>query len=379
MPRKGENIFKRNDGRWEGRYIRGRDSDGKALYGSVYGKTYTATKEKQLSAKAAVLAGASAKSNEGEFSSISSSWLRAREKGWKESTLRKYEEKLRVHLLPEFGNRCLASISNDEICAFFDRLMSENGKCLSTGAAGTVLTVLRQIRKHAIRSGISVGFDTACISLGKSPNRREITVFTEEEEKQIVGFVLSNMDLYGIGVLIVLFTGIRIGELCALKWEDLDFEKKELHVKRTTQRVRTGAESGKKTILVITAPKSQASHRTIPIIRELEESLKGRTVPGAYVLSGMPDKPVEPEAMRRHFKKLLQDCGVRNANFHTTRHTFATRCIENGMDAKTLSELLGHSDVSITLARYVHTSMEHKADQMRVLSGLFGVRNFGQN
>ncbi len=190
-------------------------------------------------------------------------------------------------------------------------------------------------------------------------------------------FIRNNMNLYGLGVLICLFTGIRIGELCALRWENIDLKKRVLHVEKTLQRIKADSESRTKTILVITAPKSQASIRSIPIIKELWEILKKQVAPGTYVLSGKPDKPVEPAVMRKHFRKLLRDCGVRNLNFHTTRHTFATRCIEKGIDVKTVSDLLGHSDVSITLARYVHTSMAHKAKSMSVLSDLFSVSNSG--
>ena len=156
-----------------------------------------------------------------------------------------------------------------------------------------------------------------------------------------------------------MYSGLRIGELCALTWEDVDFENGVVRVEKTLQRVPMRSENNK-TSVVITSPKSKTSVREIPIPAFVMDILKrSRHSDNCYILSGT-NRPVEPRTMQNRFKAVLKECGIRSANFHLLRHTYATVCIESGFDAKTVSELLGHSNVNITLNRYVHSSMEMK-------------------
>ena len=175
-------------------------------------------------------------------------------------------------------------------------------------------------------------------------------------------------------MLICLYTGIRIGELCALQWDDISLEKKTLHIQKTMLRIQTDDEN-QKTKVVITPPKSSCSVRTIPVQDILVEYLaRFEEGPDAYLLTGSAEKYIEPRTMQNRFKSVLNKCGIHSANFHALRHTFATRCVEAGFDVKSLSEILGHSSVNITLNRYVHPTMEMKRSNMNRLSEFLTVR-----
>lgn len=177
------------------------------------------------------------------------------------------------------------------------------------------------------------------------------------------------MDIYKLAVLICLFTGLRLGELCALKWSDIDFDHKILRVSRTVQRLYM--EGGRtKTILVETPPKSEYSKREIPLSETMFELLMAFHGSEEYIFG--KDKPLEPRTLQNHFKKVLKEAKLTDNNFHVLRHTFSTNCIEEGIDVKSLSEMLGHSDIQITLNRYVHPSMNTKRKHMDALSEFYG-------
>ena len=173
-----------------------------------------------------------------------------------------------------------------------------------------------------------------------------------------------------MGVFICLYTGIRIGELCALQWRDISFNEKVIVIGHTMQRLQNDDPNAlNKTKIIITEPKSKASLRTIPLpdfVVHVIKPLAG--LPSAYILSGECKTMIEPRTMQNKFKGYLDKGQISDANFHSLRHTFATRCIEAGFDIKTLSEILGHSSVKITLDRYVHSSMELKRSNMEKLT-----------
>ena len=156
-----------------------------------------------------------------------------------------------------------------------------------------------------------------------------------------------------------MYSGLRIGELCALKWSDIDFENGIVRVSKALQRVPDKLGKGK-TKIAITSPKSKTSVRDIPVPFFILDLLEQEKRSGEFYVLSRTSKPMEPRTMQNRFKAILKNCGIRNANFHLLRHTYATVCIESGFDAKTVSELLGHSNVNITLNRYVHSSMETK-------------------
>jgi integrase len=171
------------------------------------------------------------------------------------------------------------------------------------------------------------------------------------------------------GIILCLYTGLRIGELCALRWNEIDLPNKVLHVKYTMQRIQDYSENRKtKTKLIRTSPKSKSSVRFIPLPDFLVELLEAlQSTPEAYFLSGEEDHLIEPRYMQLQFKKYLKECEIRDVSFHCLRHTFSTISLRSGMDSKTLSELLGHSNVNITLNNYVHSSMDYKRESMNNL------------
>ncbi len=182
------------------------------------------------------------------------------------------------------------------------------------------------------------------------------------------------MDLSALGILLCLFTGIRIGELCAMKWDDINLPEKKMSVSKTMQRIRCRTATDHKTEMRILEPKSTSSIRTIPLPDILIESLEAAYIPGAFLLTGESSCFVESRTMQNRFKRIMGACGIEDTIFHANRHTFATRCFELGFDVKSLSEVLGHASVAITMNRYVHPSMALKRENMNSFSDLFTVK-----
>ena len=183
-------------------------------------------------------------------------------------------------------------------------------------------------------------------------------------------YLKSKDSLTTVGIQLALFSGIRLGELCALTWEDIDLKEQVLHIRHTLQRIQNKEQyfGEPNTVLYLGSPKNKRERtnplhpQIIPILEKLEKSC----YPSDYLLSGN-SSPIEPRTMTSRFKKVLKSCGIRDFHFHTLRHTFATRCVESGMQIKALSEMLGHSSVKITMDRYVHLSMSFKQSQITIL------------
>ena len=375
MARKGENIYKRKDGRWEARYIISHDESGHARYKSVYAKSYTEVKKKKLDALSRVSGmdcGNPIKAVTVE--SVATAWINDCSHKWKESTKCRYREKLDNYVIPQFGRRRLSDISTAEVEAFISLIQTKGilgREPVSAGTARSVLTVLKQIRLHALKMDYQVRFNPECIIIRSQ--KVDITVFSESEEKRLVAELSSETDETDAGFLTCLFTGIRVGELCALNCDNIDLEGKVIRIRATMQRLPDYSGGEKKTKVMIDKPKSECSIRDIPINKELLEVLRRFYKPGAFLLTGDKKRYVEPKTMENRFKRILKKCGLKEAGVHSMRHTFASRCIERGMDPKTLSEILGHANVATTLNTYVHSSKKTKEDGINLLSDLFSV------
>ena len=201
------------------------------------------------------------------------------------------------------------------------------------------------------------------------PKKRntDIRILESHEQQQLEKYISENRNKPTLGVALTMNTGIRIGELCALQWGDIDLEKRILTVKKTIQRIQS-PNIDSKTKLIISDPKSESSKRSILLTQKMIEFLtafKGES--DEYILSGS-EKPIEPRTMQYRFAKILKNVNLPSVHFHALRHMFASTCIKIGFDVKTLSELLGHSKVEITLNRYVHSSFEQKREYMERLN-----------
>ena len=380
MARKGENIFKRKDGRWEGRYIKARNGR-KAIYGYVFGKSYSEVKNKKSEAmrlcKEAVPA---TRIGSPLFKDVAFQWLDELKPIRKKSTIVKYSGQLKNHIIPAFGHTSIGAISNEDIISFRQKLMSEGrqGRKLSPKTVADILSRMKSIRRFALLHGYEVKFIPDSMKIQQP--QVKIRILSSSEEKRLLSYLKNNFDLTALGIFLSLFTGLRIGELCALKWNDFSFAEEEFRVQRTMQRLHNFNEhSAKKTSLEIGAPKSPSSIRSIPIPEKLMDYLRSAYVEDAYVLSGEINRFVEPRTMGNRFKSVLRKCGIKAINFHALRHTFATKCVELGFDVKSLSEILGHSNVNITLNRYVHPSMESKHANMNKLNPFICSQNSGLN
>ena len=377
MPRKGENIYKRKDGRWEGRYIKSRNGK-KAIYGYIYAKSYSEVKRK-LNLKRIETVQEEDKllktlRKDTSFANISDFWLMSIKSSVKESTWIKYRNTLNCQLIPRIGMKNISAIGYETVFGTCSDMLSSGrnaGKGLSSKTVSDALSIIKAIIKYADRMKFIT--DRTALDVSVKLKSSKLRVFSHVEEQLLFEYLSKELDCTNLGILICMFTGIRIGELCSLTWEDISLESNTIHIHRTMQRIQT-PEGSNKTKILIAEPKSQCSIREIPITKTLRDFLEPYQYDKGYVLTGKKDIFVEPRTMQNRYKTILKTCGISNANFHTLRHTFATRCIEVGFDIKSLSEILGHANVNITLNRYVHPSMELKQKNMDKLSYLYAVK-----
>lgn len=198
---------------------------------------------------------------------------------------------------------------------------------------------------------------------------KELPVLSSQQQLVLESLLQTDTDETKLGILISLYAGLRIGEICALTWNDIDLNNKVIYVRNTVVRVKSAAGDSAKTHLIIDTPKTAASLRCIPICSTLLSALTScaARATSQYVVS-YTSNFVSPRTYDYRFKKLLDACQIPRINYHALRHTFATRCIEAGVDVKSLSEILGHGDESITLNTYVHSSMDLKRIQLEKIT-----------
>ena len=352
MSRRGENIYKRKDGRWEGRYIRGRTPAGKAEYGYVYAKSYAACREKRRKMEG-VIPQKPTLTGEMSVAQAVAFFLSDRRGELKASTVGRYEYVISHYIVPDLGTVMLHELTAENLSAFFSRLQDRGLSCKSTRDVGVLLKTIFKVAKKSCH----------CDCPGREAElpayrSKKIEVFCNQEISSLARKILASPDMTGLCVLLVLNTGLRLGEICALRKSDIDFRSGFLRIERSAARVRDA--SG--THLVVQSPKSSSSVRLVAIPNDMLELLKTATQniqKDNYLLTNT-NTPMEPRTLQYRYRKLLERCGTRYRNFHAMRHTYATRCMESGVDIKSLSELLGHADIRTTLQTYVHSSLAHK-------------------
>lgn len=346
-----ENIYLRKDGRYEGRLT----ENGSHKLRYFYGKSIEEVKRKIQEYK-----------ENQNYSDISLTvkmifweWMEVSRFRIKESTAANYIGKAEAHLLPAFGDIRADRLEATQLCEFITCKLNSG---LSPNYVADIVILLKTVMKFAVNR-YNIRNRIAEVALPKK-KKTTVQLLSKNQQLHLQKHLNANEDLTSLGVTLSLFTGLRIGELCALKWEDIDFSKKILSVTKTIQRIQCN--DGTK--LIITEPKSTSSIREIPIpdciIPILKKSV---SLKDSYLLSGTY-KPVEPRVMQYRFHTLLKKADLPSIHFHALRHMFATNCVEMGFDVKSLSEILGHSSVEVTLNRYVHSSMEHKMKFMKRLT-----------
>lgn len=373
ISKKGKNIYLRKDGRWEGRYVKER-INGKTKYGYVFGKSYEEVEIKLDNISA--FANIAGLSEAYLFVDLANSYLSFNSVQLKPSSIAKYTNMLNTYLIPRFGNLSVTDITRAHVLQMSQDLLVSGGsksKGLSPKTVNSILSLLKNILDFGYREkGLQVP-DIRNISI-KQP-QKPLRILSKMEQQQLNQYLTKNITPCHLGILVCMYTGLRIGEICALKWEDIHLSEKYIHVHQTMQRIQIMDESDNSTTIIIQSPKSDCSIRIIPLPEELVNLLMNeKKEDSAYLLTGLDTKFMEPRRLEYRFKKIISECEIENVNFHALRHTFATRCVELGFDIKSLSEILGHANVNITLNRYVHPSMELKKENMDKLSQLLTIK-----
>lgn len=357
--KKGLNIYKRKDGRWEGRFPKGKKEDGRIYYGYIYDTSFKKVRERvieerfnyQLTAIPQVI-------YKGNTSQWLSFWLCCHVKNKvKVSTYTNYAHKVTTYILPYLGDKKLCQLKPEDITKWLEILEER----LSPSSIHTVFRLIRSALEEAVRRQYLVSNPCETCVLPKSSKSQEIKALTHRQQARVTDYARTNKK--GLPFLLALETGMRVGEICGLKWQDVNFEEGYLTVKCTRQRILK--EGGQGSMIVETPPKTLSSFRIIPLSEGLKKKLKEcceRKTRTQYVIEEGA-KPVEPRTLSYRFHQLMKKWQWESLTFHSLRHTFATRCVESGANIAAVSALLGHSSIKTTLDIYTTTFFSEKRKQ----------------
>lgn len=289
----------------------------------------------------------------------------------KYSTYAQYERIVKVHISSYFYN-VKANELSFEILQQYTQYLSTSGnkkkKCgLSPKTINDILLVLKAMLNY-LSLFDTKKFQFPSIQLLRVPSK-SVSVFDEIDYQTLQKYLQKDINLSKLGILICLYTGLRIGEICALQWKNIDLNRELLYVNQTVYRIKnpeitsdTKKSSSSKTKIILSSPKTRNSERKIPLSSQLVKILKqlsSKYDKNVFVLTGI-NEPMDPRTYQYQYRKHLKECHIPYLNFHSLRHTFSTRCIENGCDIKSLSEMLGHASTSVTLQKYVFSSYAQK-------------------
>lgn len=295
---------------------------------------------------------------------VAEEWLLYKKYSIKDSTYFRYNYIINKYINPLIGEERIDMLEQYNFTTF---IQNETDK-LSLKTIKTVLIVLKSILKYSERK-YDFNYKLDLIPIPKCREQEEIKILNKKEINKLEKYCYNNATLKNIGILICLNTGLRIGEICALQWDNIDLKNKKIYINKSIQRIY---KNKKCTEVRIDTPKSEKSVREIPISNKLYKILKDSKKcyeydQKAFFLTGKIDRYVEPRSYQYTFKQILKECRIQDYKFHCLRHTFATNCIQIGMDTKSLSEILGHTSVNITLNRYVHSSYDIKKKYLEKL------------
>ena len=355
--KRGENIYFRKDLRWEGRYVVGKKANGKTKYKSVYGHSYQEVREKlyPLKVKYQIIL-----REQGQvtisFYEWGYLWLQDVQEGIKQSTYANYKYKLVQYVLSEIGEYSLNELNEDVAEKLLESLKQRG---FAPSMIRAVFRITKQCANLAVQKKLIKENPFSMIKLPKVVKTKN-QALTKEEQKDLETVASEEKKGRGIPVLLALHAGLRIGEIAALTWDDLDFKNNMIHVHSTYQRVFSVLENHK-TELIFTDSKTTSSVREVPMSATLKNVLlqQKQESAGKYVVSST-DKPMEPRLLTYHFHHIRQAAGLPEIHFHQLRHTFATRCLENNGDIMSVSALMGHSSTQMTLDTYASSTLEQR-------------------
>ncbi|MBO1306116.1 site-specific integrase [Enterococcus sp. 669A] len=364
MARTGECIYLRSDERWEGRYHKGRNAKGKLIYGSIYGDTYDEVKQKlePLKKSAEIMMRLYGKSIMA-FKDWSEHWVEEKKSTLKPATYASYQHKLGEYLWEHLGKLSLYQIDDREIAIAIEAWRLRG---LSWSSMRVVFRLLKQILDQAVTEEILDKNPCIGMPLPKA-DKKQVQALTLKEQKRLQKVVDAQEDARAQSVALAMGTGMRIGEIAALKWEEVDFDNGLIHVNNTYQRVLIG---GNKTELTLGTAKTQAAQRIIPMsksIKALLLNLKQNQTNDEEFVFTTNGRPCEPRLLTYHFHQIREKAGLSTIHFHQLRHTFATRCLETNADIMAVSQLLGHSSTKMTLDTYAHSSHDQKIAAIRAM------------
>lgn len=349
MSKRGENIYKRKDGRWEGRYIKGRKVDGKIQYGYIYSNSYKTTQNKLIEKKYLYRANQKDKLlYSGSVGQWLTHWLTNEIKPRvKLSSFASYHYKIEHYILPFLGDCPLVKLKPENINRLIGFLQERK---LSVNTIKVILTIFKQGISAALKADLIIDCPFKDIQI-PSEKRVKVSALSREVQKKVED--RATKDDYGLPTFLALYTGMRIGEISALQWADIDFERDAILVRHTYQRLPLG--HGKhKTQLSLSKAKSTSSQRMIPLAKSVKTkllNLKKRQTDNLFVFENK-GLPIEPRLLTYHFKKITREIGIEDIHFHQLRHTFATRCLEAQENIAVISAILGHHSVKTTLDIY---------------------------
>lgn len=305
-------------------------------------------------------------------------WLLEKKHYIKESTYANYSNAVFNHIIPKLGHYKLDELSHKLIQDYLLDL-SKNGKINGNGGLSSktikdITIIIKGSLKKAMNEN-KIKHIELTFNYPLDSKIEKIYVLSKSEQNKITSYCLENLDNKNLGILISLYSGLRIGELCSLQWNDINLKKSLININKTVQRIYVKDFEESKSKIIITTPKTKNANREIPVSKEfiaLLKKFKGKN--NEYILSGS-EKLIEPRTYRKYFDKVLKKIKINHINFHSLRHTFATNCISLGVDYKTVSELLGHANVNITLNLYVHPRLSQKKKCIKLICKVFEEKN----
>ncbi len=285
-----------------------------------------------------------------------------------------YQNTIRLHINPMLGHKDLLEMNAEIIQEFMNSKIEHgnlvNGNPLATNTIFVIKSILKQSMDFAFKLGLIHKNYFSCISLPRKIEK-EVDAFKLEEQKAIEDYCLKSNKSNYFGIILCLYTGIRIGELLALSWNDIDFDRKLLFINHTVSHVKKNG----RFYTLLQEPKTKSSKRVIPIPMNILSCLKKiqKQSKSVFLITTKNNGIVSVRSYQRTFSRILNKCNINHKNFHALRHTFATRALESGMDVKTLSEILGHKNATITLNRYSHSMLNYKILTMNKLSKMLSI------